>query len=271
MHLCLNKFSTLARSGSGSLIAVALCSFYAFAQSPSDWGVPGDIRVQGSFVSGGYLDYAVWRPSNGTWYVFLSEFPSNNFADYYPITVQLGLAGDVPVPADYDDDFLTDFAVWRPSNGIWYIRSSKTGLVSEQQWGLPGDIPIPGTFAVTGEIDLAVWRPSNGNWYILPGDGSAPYTVQLGLPGDIPVRGDFDGDQIQYMAVWSPANALWYVRLSSHPNGPPMIMQWGLPGDIPVPGDYDEDGKTDFAVWRHRTKRSTFYPAAILKQRTRSS
>jgi hypothetical protein len=55
-----------------------------------------------------------------------------------------GTAGDVAAPGDYDGDNKTDAAVFRPSNGFWYVRRSSNGSMISQKWGLASDIPIPG-------------------------------------------------------------------------------------------------------------------------------
>jgi len=50
----------------------------------------------------------------------------------------------VPVPGDYDNDAKTDIAVWRPSDGNWWIQRSSDGGVTVTQWGLGsmGDVPL---------------------------------------------------------------------------------------------------------------------------------
>jgi hypothetical protein len=60
------------------------------------------------------------------------------------------MTGDIPQPADYDGDLITDIAVFRPDanpvNNFWYIqRSSDSGLTAVE-WGQNGDVPVTAAF-----------------------------------------------------------------------------------------------------------------------------
>ena len=151
-------------------------------------------------------------------------------------TTTHGLSTDRSVQADYDGDGRTDLAVWRPSTGTWYIR----GMASVR-WGVSGDVPVPGDYNGDGKADLAVWRPSNRTWYVR-GVGTTTY----GLSTDKPVQADYNGDGKTDLAVWRPSNRTWYVRGIS-------TTTYGLSTDKPVQADYNGDGKTDLAVWRPST------------------
>jgi len=182
-------------------------------------------------------DLAIWRPTDGTWYI------QGSFLG--PILLPWGIPGDVPVPGDYDGDRRTDLAVWRPGEGIWYLSQSLLGF-KIQPWGLPGDIPLPRDYDGDRRTDLAVWRPAEGTWYVLPSRGG--FKVQAwGVEGDIPVPGDYDGDSVADLAVWRPDEGTWYILFSS---GGLRVTQWGQKGDIPVPADYNGDGITDMGIWR---------------------
>ena len=102
---------------------------------------------------------------------------------------QWGVAGDRPVPGDYDSDHRTDLAVWRPANGTWRVLRSDNGEVIEQHWGLGGDIPVPADYDGDGRTDFAVWRPSSGFWHIIESHTRKENHQRFGLAGDIPIYG----------------------------------------------------------------------------------
>jgi hypothetical protein len=152
---------------------------------------------------------------------------------------------------DFDGDCRTDIVVFRPSQGVWYLRQSRTGTTTAIRWGTAGDIPVAGDYDGDGKADIGVFRPSDGFWYVRYTRNGSASSLQWGSGGDIPVPADYDGDGWVDLAVFRPSNGTWYV-LSSRTHAV-TVLQFGISTDVPTPGDYDGDGRMDIAVFRPET------------------
>lgn len=232
----------------------------------NNWGTSGDIPVAADFKAGGNVygngDYLLFRPSTGT---FLLDFGSSPAPHSY---FQWGQAGDVPVTGDFFRNneggyhSVTDYGIFRPSNGEWYFAPRNfDGTVTSYygiKFGQAGDIPVWGDYDMDAKTDFGVFRPSTGTWYINSSQNGL-IVSNWGKAGDIPMRGDFDADGRNDFAVFRPSEGNWYVTRSS--NNSWYIRKWGANGDIPLAGDYDGDGRFDLALFRPSD--STFYIASI--------
>ena len=110
------------------------------------WGTAGDVPVPGSYSKLG-LQLAVFRPSNGDWYV------------QGKATVHWGTQGDLPQPLNYNSSGLT---------GHRRVPSVQRRLVRRRlramrgsHYGTAGDIPVPHNYT-TGGVRFAVFRPEQG-------------------------------------------------------------------------------------------------------------
>ncbi|MFN0138812.1 MAG: FG-GAP repeat domain-containing protein, partial [Pyrinomonadaceae bacterium] len=148
-----------------------------------------------------------------------------------------------------------DLAVWRPSNGMFYVLGGPGSQQTYYQWGTSGDIPVPGDFDGDGKTDFSVFRPSTGVWWVTKSSDNTFYSYQFGVGTDITAQADYDGDGKTDVAVWRATDGVWYIVQSS--TGGVQYATYGMSGDKPAPADYDGDGRADIAVWR--STNNTFY------------
>lgn len=132
--------------------------------------------------------------------------------------------------SDFDGDGTSDFAVFRPHEGTWFILNSGSNTFSQVQFGQKGDVPVDGDFDGDSRNDITVFRPSIGGWFTLRSSDNQLQTAELGQKGDEAVAGDYDRDGKTDFAVWRPSNGTFYSLNSS--NQQLKETQLGQKGDI---------------------------------------
>ena len=136
------------------------------------------------------------------------------------LTVDFGLAGDVPIAGDWDGDGDDEPGVFRPSTGQFLLRETTVTLIRP----CGACIPIPVIIATT-------------------------ITLNFGQLDDKPVVGDWDGDGVDTVGVVrrSGNQAIWLLSNSPNiDNSTPVVdipqFTFGTRFDTPIVGDWNGDG-----------------------------
>jgi hypothetical protein len=208
-------------------------------------GIPGPQTAIVTVV----VNSDIAKEANETFFVNLSNPTGATISDGQGVGIIID--EDRAYVADFDRDLETDVSVFRPSNGVWYVRESTSKGAAVVAFGQAGDVPVPGDYDGDGLADYAVWRPSNGVWYRILSTNSSVASTAWGASTDKPVQGDYDGDGKTDLAIFRPSTGEWWILRSS--TGTSAVAVFGQNGDRPIQGDYDGDAKTDLAVFRNGT------------------
>jgi hypothetical protein len=175
------------------------------------------------------------------------------------LTVQLGIAGDLPVAGDWDGDGETDIGVFRPLTGqfLLRLRSGNGFAITTITFGGSDDTPVAGDWDGDGFDTVGVFRfDPKGMFFALTNshvaDDPAPQLdIQyfIGLPGDLPVAGDWDGDGLDTVGLYRPSGSTYFLA-NSFAAGADLVFGFGIAGDLPLAGDWNGDGSDDVAIFR---------------------
>jgi hypothetical protein len=105
------------------------------------WGISTDFVVPGDYDGDNKTDFAIVREGAGpldnlVWWILRSD--GNGYFE-----IPFGLTStDFTAQADYDGDGRTEVAVWRQTDGKFYVINPIANTGVEVQWGLNGDVPV---------------------------------------------------------------------------------------------------------------------------------
>jgi hypothetical protein len=149
-----------------------------------------------------------------------------------------GVVGDQPKRCDFDGDGKTDFGIWRPSDGYWWVVNSgyNSGKTNDPftvgQYGTSNDQSHCVDSDGDGKANMIMrWFKQSKWWYKDGVSDGVHLGIQWGLPRDTTLLGgDFNGDGNDDITVVRPESFMWYHK---HKESDTFTqVQWGLPGDL---------------------------------------
>jgi hypothetical protein len=161
------------------------------ALSVFHWGQLGDTPYTGDFDGDMVNDFGVTRFVSGGQNHLILE---SNFGQGFQLLPVFGQPNDLLVIGDYDGDAKSDLAVFRPSDGNWYINRSSVTVgdpLMVLHWGQSGDIPQPADYDGDKKTDVAIYRPSQGAWYYFSSLTGIGVAKSAGEATDIPASAPY--------------------------------------------------------------------------------
>ena len=218
------------------------------------WGGADAKAVPADYDGDGAQDIAVFEPAGCFWRVLFAAGGFDSAKGNLNIgseTVQWGLAGDRPVPGDYNGDGCADYAVLREEGEAlrWLLkfRPCRGAAAKEPLQFLLGeksDDPVPADYDGNGRTDAAVFSRAGGRWLIRSRKEKIKEVVWQN-PQGVPFAFDVDGDGAAdpgFFIAGSPNQ--YYAALSAYNEklgavfrgAPPAAfrLSWGSPDELPA-------------------------------------
>lgn len=194
-------------------------------------------------------DFAFFHKDSGQWILYLTTSP------YMPVKMFLGNIGDMPIPANVDNDKKYEPTIWRPVNSAWLLTDEKDENNNTKRKvifdGSYQDSVFAGDYDGDGKSDLLNWRPDDGYWHIVKSSTNFDFNqsehIQHGQEWDIIVPNDYNNDGRCDLVFWRPQNQTWYL-LYAGDKGQNQI-KFGEKNDIPVSSDLDGDNIPELITW----------------------
>ena len=179
-----------------------------------NFGAAGDVPLCADMNGDGRDDLVVYR--GGTWFVATAAAcasPQTTCTATTSASYTFGIAGDVPLLADFNGDGALDLVLYR--NGVWYVSTTRTGAVAlTYTYGLPSDLPMAFDYNGDGTVDLVLYR--DGLWFVSTTRTSVPSDIfGFGAVGDRPLyfgrgavaNGVIDSARLLHQATFGPTPA----------------------------------------------------------------
>lgn len=253
----------------------SICNTWNWTGSPAPVGIscltwsPDCTDVNASAYS-----HSIWWmqriPSATTNATDRSGATRGNFWNNIPTRIP---AANIITRNDYNFDGKTDFAIFRPSDGKFYVKYSgvagNTG--SPAACLMANSIPRTGKFSTNTNYWL-VYQSSTGNFYDATGGACSLFStigtnLSVGSAKFSYVTQTVQSDAWRY----SPLTGGWTISLASGASGPfPANFSLGATGSVAVIDDYDGDGIADPATYKPSTGAWSFWNSAGLVTTTLS-